>query len=59
MWLLRLMPVRISPVYQRRGSCLWLLSRTPTVDQKLLTRFVDQAKQLGFATENLIYPRQQ
>ncbi|MCI5190462.1 MAG: hypothetical protein D3905_11885 [Candidatus Electrothrix sp. AS4_5] len=36
-------------------SYLWLLSRTPTVDQKLLDRFVAQAKELGFATEELIY----
>lgn len=40
-------------------SYLWLLSRTPAVDQDLLARFVDQAKQLGFATENLIYTRQE
>ncbi len=40
-------------------SYLWLLSRTPTVDQELLARFVEKAKQLGFATENLIYVRQE
>lgn len=39
-------------------SYLWLLSRTPTVDQKLLDRFVAQAKELGFASEELIYVRQ-
>lgn len=36
-------------------SYLWLLARTPTVDQKLLDRFVAQAQELGFATEELIY----
>jgi apolipoprotein D and lipocalin family protein len=37
------------------NSYLWLLSRTPIVDQKLLDRFVAQAQELGFATEELIY----
>jgi len=40
------------------NSYLWLLSRTPTVDQKLLDRFVGQAKELGFPIEELIYVRQ-
>ena len=39
-------------------SYLWLLARTPTVDQALLDRFVAQAQQLGFDTEDLIYVRQ-
>ena len=37
------------------ASYLWLLSRTPTVEEDLLTQFVMQAKKLGFETENLIY----
>ena len=40
------------------NSYLWLLARTPTVDKKLLDRFVAQAHQLGFATDKLIYVRQ-
>ncbi|XCN74622.1 MAG: lipocalin family protein [Candidatus Electrothrix aestuarii] len=35
-------------------SYLWLLARTPTVDQKLLDRFMNQAKERGFPTEQLI-----
>lgn len=35
-------------------SYLWLLSRTPTVSQALLDRFIQKAKVLGFDTENLI-----
>ena len=34
---------------------LWLLSRTPTVDENLLGQFVDRAKELGFNTSELIY----
>lgn len=36
-------------------SYLWLLSRTPTVDQQLLDRFVARANELGFAPDQLIY----
>ena len=39
-------------------SYLWLLSRTPTVDPVLLSRFVEQAKKLGFPTDQLIYVKQ-
>lgn len=34
---------------------LWFLSRTPTVSQELLSRFVEQARSLGFNTDKLIY----
>jgi apolipoprotein D and lipocalin family protein len=34
---------------------LWLLARTPEVDQALKDKFVARAKELGFATENLIF----
>ncbi|MEH6451754.1 MAG: lipocalin family protein [Psychromonas sp.] len=34
---------------------LWLLSRTPTVTPEVLESFVQQSKQLGFDTEQLIY----
>jgi apolipoprotein D and lipocalin family protein len=36
-------------------SYLWLLSRTPTVEDALLTRFIHKARKLGFETEKLIY----
>jgi len=36
-------------------SYLWLLARTPTVDEALEERFVEQVAALGFATENLIW----
>lgn len=35
-------------------SYLWLLSRTPSVDQALLDRFIKQAAELGFNTDALI-----
>lgn len=35
-------------------SYLWLLSRTPTVSQALLDRFIEKAKALGFDTDSLI-----
>ena len=38
-----------------KTSYLWLLSRTPEVDEKLLANFINKAKELGFETENLIY----
>jgi apolipoprotein D and lipocalin family protein len=39
-------------------SYLWFLSRTPTVDPTLLARFVEQARSLGFDTDQLIYVNQ-
>ena len=39
-------------------SYLWLLSRTPVVNEALFERFVERSKALGFATENLIYVEQ-
>lgn len=33
---------------------LWLLSRTPTVDPDLMTRFTETAAELGFDTDELI-----
>ena len=36
-------------------SYLWLLSRTPTVSDALLSRFVEKAGSLGFKTDELIY----
>lgn len=35
-------------------SYLWLLSRTPTVSQELLDRFVEKSKASGFNTDALI-----
>jgi apolipoprotein D and lipocalin family protein len=37
---------------------LWILSRTPHMDQAILDQLVAQAKKLGFATEKLIYVNQ-
>jgi len=39
-------------------SYLWLLSRTPDVDQKLLQRFVKTAAALGFNVDDLILVKQ-
>ncbi|WP_317621794.1 lipocalin family protein [Pseudohongiella nitratireducens] len=36
-------------------SYLWLLSRTPTVDDALMDQFIEKARSLGFATEELIF----
>ena len=37
---------------------LWLLARTPTVSQAVIAQFEAQARALGFATDKLIYVRQ-
>ncbi|EHU9446252.1 lipocalin family protein [Vibrio vulnificus] len=37
---------------------LWLLARTPTVDQSLIDTFVSMAKERGFDTERLIFVEQ-
>ncbi|MBT8349184.1 MAG: lipocalin [Sulfurovum sp.] len=39
-------------------SYFWILSRTPTLDEKTLNRLLDQAKDAGFDTSVLIYPNQ-
>jgi apolipoprotein D and lipocalin family protein len=39
-------------------SYLWLLARTPTVDERLLARFVAEAAKRGFDTNKLIYVKQ-
>ena len=36
-------------------SYLWLLARTPTVDEALKERFVEQVGKLGFATDELVW----
>ena len=36
-------------------SYLWLLSRTPSLDQKIIDRFIDRARELGFDADNLIF----
>jgi len=40
-------------------SYLWLLARTPHVDQDLIDRFVRRAGELGFPTGELIFTRQE
>ena len=37
---------------------LWLLSRTPQVDEDVRARFIERASALGFATEELIWVEQ-
>lgn len=39
-------------------SYLWLLSRSPVIAPALKQRFVEQAKQLGFNTDDLIFVAQ-
>jgi len=39
-------------------SYFWILSRTPTLDKKILHRLLAQAKEAGFDTGKLIYPDQ-
>lgn len=36
-------------------SYLWFLSRTPQVDERILQRFRERAKKLGYAIDELIY----
>jgi apolipoprotein D and lipocalin family protein len=38
-------------------SYLWLLARTPTVDDELISQFVEKSKTLGFNTDELIFTR--
>ncbi|MBS0298840.1 MAG: lipocalin family protein [Proteobacteria bacterium] len=39
-------------------SYLWLLARTPAVSDEVLNRFVQKSGELGFATDELIFPKQ-
>ena len=39
-------------------SYLWLLSRTPTIDDELRSRFIQKAGQLGFQTSDIIFVNQ-
>ena len=39
-------------------SYLWLLARTPTVSDEIMGRFVEQAAELGFDTDALIFVEQ-
>jgi apolipoprotein D and lipocalin family protein len=36
-------------------SYLWLLSRTPVLDQEIIDRFIDRSRELGFDVDNLIF----
>ena len=40
-------------------SYLWLLARTPQVDQALIARFIEKAGEAGFDTQSLIFPSQE
>ena len=37
------------------NSYLWLLSRTPTVDERTISRFIEKARNNGFDTDKLIF----
>ncbi len=37
---------------------LWILSRTPQLENEIVTRLVNEAKMLGFPTDDLIYVEQ-
>jgi apolipoprotein D and lipocalin family protein len=39
-------------------SYLWLLSRTPRVEPAVVERFVDEARRLGFDTDELVFVEQ-
>lgn len=41
-----------------KKSYLWFLSRTPTVSDELMERFINKAMSLGFNTEQLIFVNQ-
>lgn len=38
-----------------KNSYLWLLARTPTVDEKIKSSFVEKARQFGFNPDQLIF----
>ena len=40
-------------------SYLWLLSRTPTVSEEVMSRFLERASNLGFDTDSLIFVDQE
>jgi apolipoprotein D and lipocalin family protein len=37
---------------------LWVLSRTPQLDKPIFDKLIDQARQLGFDTQKIIYTKQ-
>ncbi|MBL0010056.1 MAG: lipocalin family protein [Nitrosomonas sp.] len=39
-------------------SYLWLLARTPVVSDELINRFIQKSRNLGFATDKLIFLKQ-
>jgi apolipoprotein D and lipocalin family protein len=39
-------------------SYLWLLARTPTVDQKVIDEFIRESSKIGFNIDNLIFVNQ-
>lgn len=38
-------------------SYLWILARSPDLDEKVRKRLIAKAEQLGFATDSLVYPQ--
>lgn len=57
--------VELDPNYQyvmivgNDRDYLWILSRTPQLDAAVQQRLVEKAKSLGFATDKLIYVKQE
>jgi apolipoprotein D and lipocalin family protein len=49
-------PARYSMICGPDRSYFWILSREPQLDQATLDRLLKRARELGFATEKLIYP---
>ncbi len=59
---LRITDCKLLRLPERSGpntSYLWLLSRTPAVDEDILYQFIKKVKNLGFKTEKLIYVNQE
>lgn len=48
---------RYSMVVGPNRDYLWILARTPTLDESILHELLSQAKAQGFATEKLIFDR--
>lgn len=38
-----------------KNSYLWLLSRTPTIDEEIKNNFIEKARKIGFDTDTLIF----
>lgn len=50
---------RYALVIGNNTKYLWILAREPTLEPLVLQGLLDQARKLGFATDELIYPQQE